>query len=342
MDDSERIAEALQEHLGESVLSCERLGGGTNSEVRRVTTVSGRDLVIKVYPRDRRDRARNEHRALELLHGHGLPVPDPVFLDEARQIGAYRFTPGEPFRTEALTASDVDHAARFMVQMVEISRQAREVELPVASDARFSVEEHFQGIADRVRRLETVGSAAPISSEMLDFMRAELIPFVAGLKEWTPPGANGEGSGRAPASERILSASDFGFHNAIREPGGRVLFLDLEYFGWDDPAKTIADIFLQPDVPVPVALRAGFMRRVLPVLDVTPEFLDRFRRIYPLSGLKWLLVLLNVFLRPVAGPGAGQEAAEALRRRQLGRARTMLEALRADITADVVPPGALD
>ena len=44
---------------------------------------------------------------------------------------------------------------------------------------------------------------------------------------------------------RCLSPSDFGFHNALLRgrpgvPGARDwVFLDFEYFGWDDPAKTV-------------------------------------------------------------------------------------------------------
>ena len=42
-------------------------------------------------------------------------------------------------------------------------------------------------------------------------------------------------------NERSLSPSDFGFHNAIRRADGRLAFVDFEYFGWDDPAKLVAD-----------------------------------------------------------------------------------------------------
>ena len=49
-----------------------------------------------------------------------------------------------------------------------------------------------------------------------------------------------------PVEQRTLSPSDFGFHNALRRPDGRVVFLDLEYFGWDDPAKMISDFLLHP------------------------------------------------------------------------------------------------
>ena len=43
------------------------------------------------------------------------------------------------------------------------------------------------------------------------------------------------------SAERTLSPSDFGFHNALKRSDGRIVFLDFEYFGWDDPAKMTAE-----------------------------------------------------------------------------------------------------
>ena len=52
-------------------------------------------------------------------------------------------------------------------------------------------------------------------------------------------------------ADRCVSPSDFGFHNALREPSGRLRFIDFEYAGWDDPAKLVCDFFCQPAVPAP-------------------------------------------------------------------------------------------
>jgi hypothetical protein len=43
----------------------------------------------------------------------------------------------------------------------------------------------------------------------------------------------------APLSARlqVLSLSDFGLHNPLRHPDGKLAFLGFEYFGWDEPAK---------------------------------------------------------------------------------------------------------
>ena len=38
-------------------------------------------------------------------------------------------------------------------------------------------------------------------------------------------------------TQRTLSPSDFGFHNALLRGGREWVFLDFEYFGWDDPGQ---------------------------------------------------------------------------------------------------------
>ena len=58
--------------------------------------------------------------------------------------------------------------------------------------------------------------------------------------------------------ESVLSPSDFGFHNALLGPDGKLCFIDFEYAGWDDPAKLICDFFCQPQTPVPQA-HLGFI-----------------------------------------------------------------------------------
>ena len=59
-------------------------------------------------------------------------------------------------------------------------------------------------------------------------------------------------------ADRVLSPSDFGFHNALLDRQGNVRFFDFEYAGWDDPAKLVCDFFCQVEVPVPRRLFPSF------------------------------------------------------------------------------------
>jgi hypothetical protein len=72
-------------------------------------------------------------------------------------------------------------------------------------------------------------------------------------------------------------------------------FIDFEYAGWDDPAKTVCDFFCQPAVPVP---REHFERFLAAVVSATGEAATRGRAalLLPVYELKWCCIMLNEFL----------------------------------------------
>jgi hypothetical protein len=95
---------------------------------------------------------------------------------------------------------------------------------------------------------------------------------------------------------RCLSPSDFGFHNALREPSGALRFVDFEYAGWDDPAKLVGDFFNQVQVPVPPALFGAFARRVAAQFADPERNLARYELLLPVYAMKWITIMLNDFL----------------------------------------------
>jgi hypothetical protein len=114
------------------------------------------------------------------------------------------------------------------------------------------------------------GTFDPLYADVLAWCRAEAvrsdIPFDAELA----------------ADRRTLSPSDFGLHNAIRRPDGSLAFVDFEYFGWDDPAKTLVDFVLHPGMLVSSNLAREF---------VTVPFRVRGRRSARRSGARGLSAL---------------------------------------------------
>ena len=96
--------------------------------------------------------------------------------------------------------------------------------------------------------------------------------------------------------ERTLSPSDFGFHNCIRQPDGRLVFVDFEYLGWDDPAKMASDFLLHPAMNLDFPLKQRFLKNILNGFASQPGLEGRIKTVYPLFGLKWCLILLNEFL----------------------------------------------
>ena len=97
-----------------------------------------------------------------------------------------------------------------------------------------------------------------------------------------------------PAARRILCPSDFGFHNAVLSPRGRVQFVDFDYFGLEDPAQLAADFTHHQAQKLGPELRALFVAELARALPDPEAFLRRYRLVSPLVGLEWVLIVLNV------------------------------------------------
>lgn len=74
------------------------------------------------------------------------------------------------------------------------------------------------------------------------------------------------------------------------------VFLDFEYFGWDDPVKMLSDFLLHPAMELTDELKRQFTAGVLRQCHRDRSLAERLVYLYPLYGLKWCLILLNEFL----------------------------------------------
>ena len=95
---------------------------------------------------------------------------------------------------------------------------------------------------------------------------------------------------------RLLSPSDFGFHNAILEKNNTLRFIDFEYAGWDDPAKLVCDFFCQPEVPVPLTYFEAVTHFIAGKASNPPDLWSRIDLLFPVYHLKWCTIILNDFL----------------------------------------------
>jgi len=101
---------------------------------------------------------------------------------------------------------------------------------------------------------------------------------------------------RLADAECCLSPSDFGFHNALADDDGRLVFLDFEYAGRDDPAKLVVDFFCQPEVPVPLRHLDRFIAGLAEGLKFDAAARARCRLLLDACRIKWVCIILNDFL----------------------------------------------
>jgi len=169
----------------------------------------------------------------------------------------------------------------------------------MASEACFSLDDHLQCVSMRLSRLNTANCESPADDKMRRFLDLHLRPLWKEITHQFLHIANQQDLGlndEMRRDEKRISPSDFGFHNVLRRPDGRLCFLDFEYAGWDDPAKTVGDFFCQPAIPVPLTYFDMFADRVCTDQSSPKNEQLRMRLLLPIYQVKWVCILLNEFL----------------------------------------------
>lgn len=283
-------------------LSLTRLGGGRNSRVYLVESSNGSKYVAKRYFRhnnDSRDRLATEFNSLRHMWRHGLrSVPRPLAMDAINNLAFFEYLPGRALESREITPGHIDQLCNFLFHINKLKDKDGSRNLAPASEACFSVEMAMKNLRLRLKRLEAVEETSPGHARMKAMIEEDFIPLLDDTQSWLTrePARDGLGMDtEIPWSDRTLSPSDYGFHNALCQNDGRLVFLDFEYFGWDDPAKMILDFLLHPAIDLTRELKKHFLDNMLELLDATGGLRRRIGYYQVVFGLKWVLILLNEF-----------------------------------------------
>jgi hypothetical protein len=301
---------AFSRLLGQPVTHLEWIGGGGNSRIYKLPGPHAG----KVYFGQR--RLETEFAALRFLWQHGVRcVPQPIAADSASTLAVYEFIDGAKLAANDVTDEDIDAAVEFLGALNRLASEPDAATLPPAAEACFTVQAIIENLRGRLARLAAV-------SALEQFLEAGFRPMLERLAAKLPVETD------LPMEQRTLSPSDFGFHNALRRPDGRLAFLDFEYFGWDDPAKMVADFLLHPALELPERRKHRFAAGMYRRFSVNKSLAKRVETVYPLFGLKWCLIMLNEFVpedlqRRGFASGGSLDRATA-QTRQLEKAQRML------------------
>jgi len=235
------------------------LAGGANNRVFRVDGPSGR-FVLKWYfahPDDPRDRLQAEVAFTQFARQHDInEIPKSLAHSASQRIALFEFIDGHLMTDSDIDRAAIESAVRVVQELFTYSRHEDENSLPSAAEACFSFEEHARCVQSRIDWLTHISGEEAVDRDAATFVQSQLRPLgtetiAKALQSASLAGVDTTRS--LPRSEQCLSPSDFGYHNAIKTPGGNVRFIDFEYAGWDDPAKLVCDFFRQVKVPVPKA-----------------------------------------------------------------------------------------
>jgi len=300
---------------------------GHNNRIYDVQLPAER-LALKQYSRrspEARDRMGSEWAFLKFAEAAGLDcTPRTVAIDFDSGLALYEFVEGTKLDSSDIDVDDVRRVAEFVSALNAPAARALGRRLPVASETSFSITGHLALMDQRLTRLLRAGEGGGSDfAEQLDRMVALSQRIRGSVSE----GCNRLGLDPdvdLPRSEQVISPSDLGFHNILRKKNGEFVFVDFEYAGWDDPAKLVADFFLQPALPVPETYRDMFVEQALPGISETGK--QRLSLLTPLFGLRWCFIVFNPYLpnwverHPAGISGSGLEA---LRQTRLAYAKRL-------------------
>jgi hypothetical protein len=306
--------------------------GGANNLVLLFEQGSAR-WIVKRYAEDagdKRDRLGAESRFLRYAQ-QAAPGVCPALggVDPGAKLALLSYIDGCAMTDTDITVETVTAAAAFLSALNQPHMRSQGEILEPAADAAFSATHHMALIDARVGALvqKAVGTSeteGPLREMLGDLQRHR--DAASDLARNAVK--RGEIEDRITRAQQIISPSDFGFHNALMTAEG-LRFIDFEYAGWDDPAKTLSDVFLQPRLVIGRAWRELFLKESG---FADPERAAMVRRadiLAPLFAVKWACIVLRPLLPDYKAGRVTFESTTsrpALLAERLKRARNILNA----------------
>ena len=281
-----------------------RISGGGNNQAYRFTW-GGEDYFVKHYfshPSDLRDRQGHELRFINLLRGHQiLQVPEIITYDADSHLTVFKFIEGRRPDPSSVSSWHIDQLAKFFTTVNSLRAVEEARSIAIASESFFSISEHLNCVSERIERFMTIEGNDPQSTAAASFVSAELVPFWEKTKfdieqnatemqmRWSEVATD--------PRARCLSPSDFGFHNSLLTGNDSLTFVDFEYSGWDDPAKTICDLYWQVASPLQQHQVKYFYRAIRSQFATERQLDARITVLLPVFGVKWCCIVLNHFTK---------------------------------------------
>jgi thiamine kinase-like enzyme len=329
---TEQLVSDLEVRIGFDLVNAWLIRSGRNSQVYRIKTPRGHDFLLKLYPQQGAHHPRRlqvEWDALSWLNKKNLDgLPKPVKTDH-QTYAVYSFIDGENLRNTAVSNADVQQALSLIQSLVRLSFcPEAKISFHLAADSFLNPQMFYADICRRYDQIKHV-AIEDGEGELLVFLLEHVEPVMNWMKGLIEQLVPLDPDAALLNAERILSPSDFGFHNALRRQDGQLAFVDFEYFGWDDVVKTLWDFCLHPGMMLTDAQKRMFVDGLISCSSDPDKVRYRFDQTRPVFVLKWCLIMLNEFSRDgqMRRNHAGWTVDSESRKRQLMKSQRMFNTM---------------
>jgi len=313
--------------------TAELISGRGNSRIYKLTGTNEDQYALKIYPDrqlDPRRRLETEFFTCQYFESSKLNVAKAKAKDLNLNWAIYSWISGKPIITP--DKKFVDDAINFVEVLFRKSREIKDIsEFNEASEACLSGDEIIRQIHSRMDFLLMVDS-----EELTHYLEMEFLPIFKMISEQASKLVSNLFSEKISYDFLILSPSDFGGHNAIRDKSNQTTFIDFEYFGWDDPVKLVSDFYWHPGMNLSSELQEYWINSTKNIFKNDVAFEPRLIAYLPLFALRWCLILLNEYLpdRPdkrMHTKNQCEEDVKSILSNQLKKSKTILNQVTKDI-----------
>ncbi len=288
------IIKITEDFIGESPINVEQIKNGGNSGVYKLNFKHKKSLILKIYSVEgNRNSLNTEFNSLKFLQDLGIHnIPNPVLKNEALGIAFYNCIEG--IKITEYSEHDIDSCIKFIHRINHLKNKfnVNTNYISNASDACFSaieIEKHIE------KRLSLFISPKNNNLKLNLFLNNEYNPIWKKILSYIKLNWNSSIDFNEDISQddKILSPSDFGFHNALKNNKNVIYFLDFEYFGWDDPLKLACDFYIHPGMNLNKHLGMYWIKNFFE--NFNQSHFKRFQLIKFLYWMTWPLITLNDF-----------------------------------------------
>jgi hypothetical protein len=284
-----KIAHQLVDKWPQEVV---KLVAGGNGGVYQLEFAGEVKLKLKIYPVDStHDRLLSESVALNgLVESDNRQVAKMLMQDFDLGVGLFDWIEGQP--VSIIYQSDLESSVSLLSSLHRLKNEPFFTKAPLASAACFSGVDIEAQIARRIAQFQ---QARQKNLELEIFFAEIFLPTLNEVIPWARDHWPKDDDYRKPIEKtrRTLSPSDFGFHNAVRRSDGSLVFIDFEYFGWDDPVKLLCDFIFHPGMCLSEEQQSLWLTTALKIYGI--ELRQRVIASLPLYGMIWCLIVLNDF-----------------------------------------------
>lgn len=286
----------LKQYFSQSDISVQPCDGGKNNAAFRLA-VNHDEFFLKQYHADESQRFDREVAFLRHMQQKQLRcVPQLIAADRSLSVALMTSLPGE--LPDAVSDDLVSQAARF-ISRLNVGTASACIEkndnsgISLARGALLTPSDFFKDVQDRVTALAAITPNDNVDDAMLAFVSSQIQPVVTSLQRQCQSLLFED-----LPFQRILSPSDFGFHNSLLFQQ-TLYFVDFEYAGWDSAEKLVTDFFAQPRYLIPAEKMKSFIATAFNAQTYHgrkwENLLHNCQLLLPVAQVKWSLIFLNEF-----------------------------------------------